>query len=123
MKTGGIETGAFHPVKEKATFIERRVPHAFSKTRGLTPRKEAVSLAGRLGFALALGALGVAGDAADGPARGLVGRLGHCDLEDAHEDVGTEGAGALEGLPDFGPVTLGAAGFVERLPNLLEKEV
>src|SRR4051794_13383655 len=61
---------------------------------------------------------GAAGDAADGSTHRLVGRLGHRYLEDAHEDVGAEGAGAVEGLADFGPVLLRATGAVEGLPDL-----
>src|SRR4051812_21604458 len=66
---------------------------------------------------------GAAGDAADGATHRFVRRLSHGDLEDAHEDVGAEGTGAVEGRAYFGPVLLRAPSAVEGLPDLLEEEL
>ena len=58
-----------------------------------------------------------------GPFAGLLGRLAHRDLEHRQQRVGGERAHPVERLAHLRPVLLGAAGLVERLPDLLDEEV
>ena len=59
----------------------------------------------------------------EGPFAGFLGRLAHRDLEHRQQRVGGERAHPVERLAHLRPVLLGAAGLVERLPDLLDEEV